>query len=166
MKLYDIKKELLDIYSDLVDEETGEIDEEKVHRFEQLSIAKEEKEENTALYIKTLDYDIKSLKEEKKRIDRKIKSAEQTKGFLKGMLEYSLAGQTIKTPQVTVSYRKSESVKLDDDFIDYAMKHGYEDLVKESIDYKAKKTEIKKKLKAGEKIPHCELEIKQNIQIK
>ena len=28
MKLYDIKKELLDIYSDLVDEETGEIDEE------------------------------------------------------------------------------------------------------------------------------------------
>lgn len=166
MRLYEIQEELINLYENLTDEETGEINEDTLKEFESLSMKKQEKEENTALYIKNLDYELNAYKEEKKRIDRKIKTVERNKEYLKNMLLVSLEGEKIKTPQVTVSYRKSESVKLDDDFIDYAMKNGYEDLVKESIDYKAKKTEIKKKLKAGEKIPHCELEIKQNIQIK
>lgn len=163
MKLYDIKQELVDLYENLLDE-SGEISEETVQKIEEATVAKEEKEENTALYVKSLDYDIKALKEEKKRIDKKIKSAEKTKEWLKNMLMYSLDGEKINTPQVTVSYRKSESVKVDDEFVNYAKDNN----LAEFIDLKItpKKAEIKKLLKAGEEMPYCELEVKQNIQIR
>lgn len=165
MKLYEIPQMFTELYERLIGED-GEVDQDVVKEMEDLGVQKADKELNTALYIKTLNFNIKAFEEEERRVKKKKESLVKSRDYLKSLLASSLGGEKIDTPQVSVSYKKSESVKVSDGFIDYAREHNLKDYYKETIDYKVKKAEIKEKLKEGEEIPYCELEIKQNIQIK
>lgn len=166
MNLFEIKQEISNVYDNLIDIETGEINEEAVKQLENLTVQREEKIENTGLYIKDLKYKAEALKEEKRNIDRRIKVIQNTEEFLKRRLSDELKGENFETPKTRISFRKSTSVKVDDDFICYAKRNGFENLIKTKITESADKTLLKKLLKDGEKIEHCYLEIKQNIQIK
>lgn len=165
MRLFDIKENIRSLYENLINED-GEIDTSVVGEIESLTAKKEEKEENTALYIKELNHSIKALKDEKKSIDERIKIAENQAGWLKSLLEHSLAGQAFESPRVKISYRKSTSVEIKDGFEDYAILNGLEHLLTEKTTITPKKTEISKLLKAGEEVKYCELIEKQNMQIK
>ncbi len=165
MNLYDIPDELYRLYEDITDE-NGEVDEEIVKQMENLGIKRDEKEINVSLYIKELSYEIGACETEEARIKRKKENLKKRRKYFKNMLAFSLDGRKINTPQVSVYFRKSESVKVDDGFIDYARKHNLNNFYRKTVDYKVKKAEIKKELKEGKEIPYCELEVKQNIQIK
>lgn len=153
MKLYEINEAILSCF----DLETGEIlNEEKLA---ELQIAREEKIENVALWYKNLCADAEAYKAEKNSFAEKEKAARNKAESLKNWLDYVLAGEGFKTTKVTMSYRKSEQViiddiyKVDERFLKYA-------------EPTADKVEIKKALKQGEEITGVHLETKSNISIK
>lgn len=157
MTLYEIDKALMDFEFE-VDEETGEIL--NASDLDELQMARQDKIENIGLYIKNLEAEKEAVKHEKdnfadreKRLGKKIES-------LKGYLGYALQGQKFSTPKVAVSFRKSESVLVKDEYL-VPDKYCEFTMVR-----KPNKTNLKKALKDGEEIMGCELVEKQNVQIK
>ena len=139
-----------------VDFETGEIiDAEKL---EQLQMQFNDKVEGIALWIKNLVAEAKMIKEEKDNLAARQKVCENKAESLKKYLGQALAGEKFKTPKVSISYRKSESVEVAD----------VEFLSPEYLKFKpeADKTKIKEALKAGEVVEGAMLVEKNNIQIK
>ena len=151
--LYEIDEEILNC----VDMETGEIID--VERLGQLQLAREDKVEGIALWIKNLLSDVDAIKSEEEKLAQRRKVNENKAKNLKEYLSKFLNGQKFKTPKVSISYRKSESVevtdlsKLDDDYLKFA---------EPTVD----KTKVKKALKAGTVLQGVSLVENQNIQIR
>lgn len=151
--LYEINEEILNC----VDMETGEIID--TGRLEQLQLAFDNKVEGIALWIKNLLSDAEAIKAEKDKLAERQKACENKARNLKEYLSKFLGGQKFKTPKVSISYRKSESVevtdisKLDDDYLKFA---------EPTVD----KTKVKKALKAGTTLQGVVLVENQNIQVK
>lgn len=151
--LYEIDEKILNC----VDMETGEIID--VERLGQLQLAREDKVEGIALWIKNLLSDVDAIKSEEEKLAQRRKANENKAKNLKEYLSKFLNGQKFKTPKVSISYRKSESVevtdlsKLDDDYLKFA---------EPTVD----KTKVKKALKAGTVLQGVSLVENQNIQIR
>ena len=115
MKLYEINGEL----EKLIDSETGEIA--NIEAFEQLSMERETKLENIALWIKNLDSDATAIKAEEKALAARRQTMENRADGLKDYLALMMGdGEKLETPRVKLSWRKSESVKIlipEEDFI-------------------------------------------------
>lgn len=142
----------------LVDEETGEIlDEENAKELDALQIAKDEKIENVALLIKNIEAEADAVKKQKDAFYSREKSLTNKAKWLRGYLASSLNGEKWKSDKVVLSWRKSESVDLDDDFSD-------ERFIK--YEPKISKTDIKDALKRGEEVAGARLIEKSNLQIK
>ena len=75
-----------------------------------------------------------------------------------------LAGEKFTTPKVAVSWRKSQAVQLDDDFLPWAKQYGDQFLLYKDPD--PDKKAIAAALKAGEAVPGAELVMNLNMQIK
>lgn len=157
MTLFELNKAIAEF--DLqVDEETGEVL--NIDDLDALNLAKETKIENIGLWVKNLEAEKEAVKHEKdnfadreKRLGKKIES-------LKGYLGYALQGQKFSTPKVAVSFRKSESVLVKDEYL-VPDKYCEFTMVR-----KPNKTNLKKALKDGEEIMGVELVEKQNVNIK
>jgi len=151
--LYEIDEEILNC----VDMETGEIID--VERLGQLQLAREDKVEGIALWIKNLLSDADAIRSEEEKLAQRRKANENKAKNLKEYLSKFLNGQKFKTPKVSISYRKSESVevtdisKLDDDYLKFA---------EPTVD----KTKVKKALKASTVLQGVSLVENQNIQIR
>ena len=157
MTLYEIDKALMDFEFE-IDEETGEIL--NAADLDELQMAREQKIENIGLYIKNLEAEKEAVKHEKdnfadreKRLGKKIES-------LKGYLTYALDGQKFSTPKVAVSFRRSESVHITDE---YLIPDEYKLF---TVVKKPDKKVLKDALKKGKEIMGVELVEKQNISIK
>ena len=151
--LYEINAELLA----LTDSETGEI--EDWSAFEALQLAREEKIENIALWIKNLNAEAIAFKAEKDSFAEKQKRAEAKADSLKKYLDTALQGQKFNTTKVAISYRKSTSVDIDESRLPASY-------LQEVITYKIYKRDIGDKLKSGEKIDGATLVTNNNIQVK
>lgn len=151
--LYEINEEILNC----VDMETGEIiDAEKLS---QLQMEFDDKVEGIALWIKNLLSDAAAIKEEKDKLAERQRVCENKAKNLKEYLSGFLGGAKFKTSRVTISYRKSKSVDVQDTTA----------LPEEYLKYSeptANKAEIKKALEAGTSVPGCVLVENSNIQIK
>lgn len=152
--LYDIRQELLDC----VDTETGEITD--IARFDDLQMEYEEKIENIALWIKTLNADAEAYKNEKNAFAEREKKARNKADSLKRYLDSALNGQKFTTTKVSISYRKSTSVEVNESKL--PAKWMREIPATHIVD----RAEIAKALKAGEKIDGAVLVDRNNIQIK
>ena len=150
MKLYELNA-LIDGFELEVDEETGEIL--NAEELDALEMERDEKIENIALWIKNLSAEVDAYKKEK--------TAEAKIERLRNYLDFALAGNKFKTDRVQISYRKSESVILSNNFIDDC---DLRFLIPQEP--KVDKLAVKKALKDGEKIAGAMLQEKQNIQIK
>ena len=99
------------------------------------------------------------IKEEKDNLAERQKSCENKAASWKKYLSSALDGEKFKTAKVSVSYRKSESVEiedislLDDDYLKFK-------------EPEADKTKIKAALKNGVSLEGVTLVEKNNIQIK
>lgn len=151
--LYEISEEI----KSCVDYETGEIiDEEKLDR---LNMEWDAKIENMVLWYKNLLSDADQYKIEKNNFAEKEKAARNKAESLKNYIARSLAGAKFKTTKASVSYRKSESVEVDDVF----------KLEDDYLKYSAPtpdKRKIKESIKQGIEVKGARLVTNHNIQIK
>ena len=152
MNLYEINNAMQEcIYL-----ETGEID---FELFEKLQLAKDEKIENVALWIKNLSSDVEGMENEKKAFEERIKAAKNKIISLKSYLEMALNGEKFQTAKCSITFRKSKSVtvldvsKLDKDYLKYA-------------EPTADKTAIKKAIESGVSVVGANLIENLNVQIK
>lgn len=151
--LYEINNSILGC----VDTETGEIIDEE--RLTSLMMDFDEKVENIGCWIKNLLSDAKAIKEEVDNLTARKKAYENKAESLKQYLYNALGGEKFKTSRLSISYRKSESVEVQDisaisaEFLKYA---------EPAVD----KAAVKAAIKAGREIDGCVLVEKQNIQIR
>ena len=158
--LYEINAQIEQAWSAAVDPETGEIiSEEAAQAIEQLSMARDEKVENLALYYKNLMAEVEALKAEKQTLAARQSAAEKKAESIKKYLAASMNGEKYKSEKVAISWRKSESVSVDANAF---LPEEYVTL-REPI---PNLTAIKKALKAGEQIDGATLVASNNIQIK
>lgn len=158
--LYQINAQIEQAWSAAVDPETGEIiSEEAAQAVEQLSMAREEKIENLALYWKNLTAEAEALKKEKLALAARQSAAEKKAESIKEYLASSMNGEKFKSEKVAISWRKSDSVSVEEGAF---LPEEYV-VLKEPVPNLAA---LKKALKAGEKIDGATLVTSNNIQIK
>lgn len=150
MTLYEIDNAILEC----VDGETGEIID--FERLEELGLQRDLKIENIALWFKNLRAEAEALKKEIDELTKRKKEAENKMEQLSAKLYEALDGNKFKTPKVSVSYRNSKAVEVDDDFIRFAMDNNLDDLLRYELP-EPNKSAISEALKNGEVIPHAEL---------
>lgn len=138
-----------DLMSMCIDADTGEFDE---AMFEGLKIERDKKIENIALWVLEDEAMAKNIKEQENKLKELRGILEQRIEKRKEFLRYIAEGKKLKTDRVTVSYRKSDAVKIvNEEIIPPEFK-----AVKTS--YSICKDEIKKALKAGQAVNGAELE--------
>lgn len=160
MNLYEIDREIMSC----VDQDTGEILD--VERLDTLQMARKDKLEGVALWIKNLEAEAEAIKAEKNALAEREASKRKKADSLREWLTAALEGVKMETARVTISFRKSEPVVLQDEsaFVVWAVSHHADLLtVKPPV---PNKTAIKAAIKGGEDIPGAAIETRQNIQIK
>lgn len=151
--LYEINEEILSC----VDMETGEIID--MDKLQELQMKFDDKVEGVALWIKNLLSEAAAIKAEKDKLAERQKACENKAKNLKEYLSKFLDGQKFKTAKVSITYRKSDSVEVENVSM----------LPKEFLKFaepEVRKTELKKALKDGVEIAGATLVERQNIQIK
>lgn len=153
MTLYEIDKAIQEALEGAVDPESGEIiDEELLAAYDQLRMDRDQKIENIGLYIKNLEADAAAIKAEAKNLTARAKAAENKAEHLRNYMQFCLNGQKFQSPRLSVSFRRSQKVEVDqnrlfeipDDYLRYK-------------DPEVDKKRVSEALKAGEDIPGCTL---------
>jgi hypothetical protein len=166
MKLYDLTNDYLALLEAI---DNDEIPEEAItDTLESITACIEDKADSIACLLKNLDAECIAIKAEEARLAERRKSKERAHERIKQYLSESLqiAGiDKVETARNRITFRRSESVEVDEDaFIKWA-EINRDDLLTYSAP-KVNKTEVKKALKDGIEIVGAELRIKNNIQIK
>ena len=160
MKIFEIDAEIERLSEHLIDEETGEINEEILAQIDQLEMDRKTKLDNVGCLIKdcmaeaeAIDGEMKALK---KRRDSKLRKADRLMNYA----SYALDGKPLETARVAFSFRKSESVDIIDESV------IPDALCQYKTERKPMKSDIKKLLKNGAEVPGCVLRESKNLQVK
>lgn len=165
MKLYEINDRIYELLNqEIIDPETGEIlDVNGFDQLKELELARDVKIENTGLFIKNLDADIAALKEEEKRLAERRKAKENKANYTKQFLSDFLKNEEVskfETARCKLSFRKSESVAIDDESL------IPDEYIKTETIKNPMKNDIKTALKAGKEVPGAGLVVNMNLQVK
>ncbi len=177
--LYEIDERLQMLENYLVDSETGEIiqtEEEFNKLFDEIQMDLNNKIESTMCFYKNLQADVDAFKAEEKKLAqrRKVKEnlAERLKKRIDNYIELqytdeegnldkdSLNKFKFETPKVKISYRKSETVEVEN--IDLLPK----EFIKEKVEKSADKVAIKQFIKGGKTLNGAQLVTNINMQVK
>lgn len=158
-KLFDIEADIREALENLEVDEDGCVTAESFQNLEALKEERERKLENVALFYKETLVEVEALKNEADKLEERARIAQNRADGLKAYLVSSLNGESLQTARVAVTYRKSQSVDIDEELLS---KKYYVRKVEEKPDKKA----ILELLKKGERILGAELIEKSNIQIK
>jgi len=162
MNLFQIDEQLqrcvkLESSDNYVDTETGEIID--TAAIEQLEMDRDTKIRNIACWIKNLESDEKALADQIKTFTARKNAAKNKRESLKSYLAAFLAGKKWQNSEVAISWRKSESVEVEEGA---AIPEQYLRYKEPEIN----KAQLKADLKAGAVVHGCQLVTKNNIQIK
>lgn len=152
--LYAIDQEILSC----VDFETGEVIDPE--RLEALQMARDQKIENVACWIKNLLSDAEAIKVEKEALAKRQVAALAKAEQLKEWLANALGGQKFSSAKCAVSFRRSETVEVADVTLLPV------ELQRVTTKIEPNKTAIKALLKDGRSVVGCSLVENQNINIK
>ena len=169
MTLYDIDAQIaaLDGAAEddmLIDAETGELISVS-QALDALRMAREEKLENVACWVKNLIAEADAIREEEIRLMKRRKSAETKAERLKAWLLSAMTredGTTdkLKTGRVSISVKRNPpSTVVDDELLPSTYKVA-------KITYQANKELIKRELLAGGEVPGAHLEYGRSVVIK
>jgi hypothetical protein len=143
------------------DPETGEIIDPEM--LDALLMERDAKVESVACWIKNLESDVLAYKAEKDAFAEREAQAKRKVESLKKWLANALNGQKFTTTRCAVSFRKSESVELEEGLdIDRIPA----EFLSVKTTYSPNKTAIKEAIKEGREINGCKLVEKFNAQIK
>lgn len=160
MNLYEIDNAIMEAYEASVDPDTGEINEEAYKALNELEMEKSNKIESILLWVKNLNAEAEALKAEKESFDARQRKAEKKAESLKRYVAGVLNGEKFSTTRVAISWAVSESVSFEGDI------RSLPDICIRQKDPEINKSELKKLLKAGEKIPGAALVKKMNMRIR
>ena len=165
-KLYEINRSIEELLETVTDPETGEVVD--LDALDDLLLEKEQKIESVILYYKDVQAELAAVVHESIMLEERAKRLGTTADGLKLYISKALNGEKFKTAKCEVSYRKSESVEVDERFCDWAywQDGDMSRFVTHTESDRPNKTEIKKYLKEGGTLEHCRLVEKQNISIK
>jgi len=136
-------EELLD---QLIDNETGEINEEVEARLNELKVSMPDAIEDFAVYIKDEVAMLKAMKDEKAALSDRISALENKIDRHKESLARYTNGEAFKGARAAITYRKAESVQIDENADLQSFPAG---LVEVETKYKPIKAEIKAYIKEG-----------------
>ncbi len=154
--LKEISQDMEDVLSRLseaVDEETGEVtDAGLLEAFENLNMAWNEKVENCIRWVISSRAEMKSIKEEKARLDKRLKHlGHEVDWMVSQYLPSTLKpGETYHCADGDIRYRHSKAVRITD--VD-ALPSEYVRMIRE-----VNRAEMLKALKEGRDVPGAELE--------
>lgn len=140
------------------DSETGEIIDPEA--LDNLLMQKDEKIENVACWIKNLLSDADAIKAEKDALAERESRLRKKAESLQKYLSDALNGQKFSTARCDVSFRRSETVKVENVNMIPA------ELLRVKTTVEADKTAIKAAIKEGREISGCKLIENLNIKIK
>ena len=172
MNLYNINNEIDKLWEELqtVDEETGEIKEnpEILNQIEALQISKQDLLKWNCLKYKDLQAFVKAVSEEIKELQHKKKVADTLINRIENYIKLNIEeGTKIKEPNFEISWRKSESIEVDDTLDLEELHNNFPQICEEEIKYKVSKTAAKAYLKQTGTLPEgMKLITKNNISIK
>ena len=112
MKLYEVNHRIEELSEQMVDIETGEINEEIFAELTELVEEKEDRLESIFLHIKNLASDITALKVERDSFDKRIKRKTREMDRLLDWTTMLQKGKTFETDKVRVKYRRSQKVEI------------------------------------------------------
>lgn len=147
--LFEYNKRIDEILANATDED-GVIDESVFEELDALELAREEKIDNCIAFYKSRKAMAEALKNEKKAIESRQKTAENEMQRMKDYLAFCLNGQKHESTAGKVSYRKNEVVEIT----------NIEMLPTDMLRYRdpePNKPMIKKALKEGNKVTGAEL---------
>ena len=173
MQLYEITgryKALFDEFDDSDIEDEGVL-QAYFDTLESIEGEFEEKAENIAVFIKTLNAEAEAIKNEKQKLEARMKAKENKAKWLKNYLlnaMNAIGSKKIETAKVKITTRlNAESVKCSDEqnCMEWLMKNNQFDL----LGYKPpefSKSKVKDAINSGLEIPYCELVRTQSVIIK
>jgi hypothetical protein len=162
LNIYQIEKEYLELANQLI-ESGGEVSPELEL---QLTINQEQLEQKARGYgfvVKQMESDVLIIDAEIKRLGELKKARLKTMQKLETTVSNAMQLYQInklETPTLKISFRKSESVEIDNEADIPAQ------FLKEKITYTIDKVAIKEAIKKGEVVIGARLQVNQNIQIK
>ena len=156
MNLYELNRAIAEFDLE-IDEETGEVL--NADELDQITLARDEKIENIALWVKDLLAEAEAIKAEEQALAKRRKQAENKADWLKRYVAQALEGEKFKTPKVSISYRTTKSTDIVDENV---IPEEYLEPQKPKI----KKADILAALKAEKEVPGAVLIEKKSIQIK
>lgn len=115
MKLYEVNQRIEELSEQMVDIETGEINEEIFAELTELVEEKEDRLESIFLHIKNLASDITALKVERDSFEKRIKRKTREMDRLLDWTTMLQKGKTFETDKVRVKYRRSQKVEIKDE---------------------------------------------------
>lgn len=147
-----------------VDPETGEVVD--FDQLDALTMAREAKIEGVAMWLKGLEAEAAAIREEEKALASRRKAKENKVERLREYLRYSLGGQPFETAKVALSFRTSTGLKVTDE---QALVRWLEENHDDCLSYKQPtilKSGVAQLIKWGKDVPGCELETRQNLQMR
>lgn len=164
-KLYEIDKDIEALIESGIDPETGEVTiDDSV--LESLQIEREQKIENVVLYYKDIKAKHIAITHEIMNLEDRAKKLDNTLLSLKEYLAKALDGQKFSTAKVECSFRRSESVEVDESFCQYAYDTAQYDFITHKETDTPNKAKIKAFLKNGGTLEHCKLVEKNNLTVR
>lgn len=154
MNLYEINSQILDC----IDQETGEVMD--IDRLEELNMAKAEKVDNIACWVKNLEADVAAFEAQEKAFADRKAAAKRKIDSLKHYLTDALGGQNFSSDRCAVSFRRSKAVCVLDEA---AVPAEY---MTEMTTRTPNKTAIAALLKTGTAVPGFELVERVNPSVK
>ena len=162
LTLFQIEQEYIQLAEALTDN-GGELTPELSQALEINQANLETKSTNYGLVIKQMEYEIDILDSELKRLQGLKKSRENAIDRLKHNISEAMklyGYEKIETPVLKLSFRKSETVEIDNEL------QIPDDYKVTKVSVTADKKLIKEAIKEGLEIPGAHLEVHQNLQIK
>ena len=158
MTLYEIDKDIQVLIN-----EDGEI--EDIERFDALVMERNKKIENVGCWVKNLTAEVAAMKEEKKRLEDRIKSKDRMIDSLEWWLDKALDGQKFESPRVAISYRKSKAVEIQDEAVFKAWAKDYAPALLK-VTYTIDKTGVKNYIAGGAECPCAVIAERKSMQAK
>lgn len=149
----------------LIDPDTGEVLD--YDAFLTLSMEREDKIENVAVYIKNLEAQSKAIQDEERALrERRVPLEGRAKRMREHLSNY-LGGERFNCSRVSISFRKSTALDVSDSAsaAEWLEEHGHVDLVVRDAP-KLDKRAVAALVKDGEEVPGVELVERQSLQVR
>lgn len=162
MKLYEVNAQILALLEQLEpDPETGEIpsnEEELIAQINALAMRREDILQYLAKLVLNCRAESAALKAEEARLKKRRDALDAKEERLLKILDRECDGETTDLGVATLSYRKTSKLELTDEAkaVCWLRRHKFTDAIK-VVAPTVYKTEVRRLLSAGQKVPGCKM---------